>query len=126
MVKFVKCLRCHGKWEIPIETLQPEKCLFCKESHFLQVYECLTLEEKQRLEELKKIELENSLKGGIDMANKKQETASEKPKKEKKKSITEQRDIIAKEAITFIESKVEDKAEVRKIHSRMYRMLIGK
>jgi len=84
------------------------------------MYESITNEEKQKLNDLK-------MKGGDEMAKKEKDiSTSEKKESTKKISITEQRDKIANEALAFIEEKVDDKNEVRKIHSRMYRILISK
>lgn len=111
MIKF-RCSACKFGIEVERKNFY-NQCPKCKGKMFLNYYENTQKQTKHpgRFDKIKR------MKGGLN-------TMAEK--KEKPESSREKWDKIAKDAIQFIEEKVEDKKEIRKVHSRMYRMLIGK
>jgi hypothetical protein len=125
VVKVVKCLKCHCKWEIPIDAAKPEKCKYCRETHFLNIYESLSPEEVKAREAAKLIIQENILKGGDEMAKKKEEKEAKPAKeaKEKKQSITDVRVENAKKLVDFVKSLTNDSKEYTKIMSRAFSII---
>ena len=103
-MKIAKCLKCHGRWEIDENTIKIERCKFCKENMFLQIYSS------------------SNVKGGVtEMVKQKDESTT--PQKEKPLPAGKIRDDLGDKIVDLLKASGVDKKHWTAGIGRAYRKI---